>query len=818
MSILSISFGGSAGAMLSYLEHGRGGHNPDRESRVAAWDSSTGARSTDEFKKHCDVVREGKGKSGGREYGHFASSFDKTDPRVAEMTNETALAMGRDLAESIAPGHDFFAVVHRDKDHLHVHVVVNSVNYETGRKLHVSRSNLERAFVAKDVVDWKHGLARTERNPVRDRYARGVIQRLDRDPDGYLWTQDLKERIAVSAARATSFDDYVDRLAGEGVSVTENRDRTRLTYAMQDARGEDRRAGEKKLGTDYWRSTIERDIERRLSVPDRQLDAAAKAHDDDIREREELGREVTSRLRQRYAEYDRERSRSKAKPSEKPRQESRSQEAEPNQTSNPIAAPLEVQTRERKQTKDAMPLIPVPELEQLQNEAILRNDARAFGELEAIRQAQRTEPHLPARSAEDLARLEARAIVARADVDRDVLETPNGDHERANEMATVLERAVAVEKGHLKAHPWAVPEPKFTGRELHRLEENALVTRDVALLDRVDRSLWSDTNLPLETIASRAIGRAVVADLERHGVGVDREYLDPSSDPKVDRETRQLVLFAIDENARQAAAERAAIAAYADRASTMADRYLERLSAHGIAAPEPSFTTFERGQIEGWLAAERATGQTDSQRRPAFEAVLRTATDSRIDPYLGRIPNGDQTHGQRSLRALSEEDRGAAPSRGDRTAAGNDREAQGRVSDSRNGERPPAIGTGRDDSSLRPIIHAALHTGETHARGGEGGDSRIARIEERLSFLSDRVEVLAVLARGIARSEPERDRGPSRANASRAIGHDQPSRIPGPSMPSRQTVPQPDRGAGAPSRSPQPQQPERSLDRSSRGR
>ena len=45
-------------------------------------------------------------------------------------------------AEKAFQGHEVFIAVHNDKEHLHSHFIVNTVNFETGEKLHEEARNL----------------------------------------------------------------------------------------------------------------------------------------------------------------------------------------------------------------------------------------------------------------------------------------------------------------------------------------------------------------------------------------------------------------------------------------------------------------------------------------------------------------------------------------------------------------------------------------------------------------------------------------------------------------------------------------------------
>lgn len=77
----------------------------------------------------------------GRQYKHFTQSFDKNCKLTPQQVHQT----GIDLIKSCKQFQGFQAVVitHLDKEHLHNHIVINSVNLETGKKFQMSNSNLK---------------------------------------------------------------------------------------------------------------------------------------------------------------------------------------------------------------------------------------------------------------------------------------------------------------------------------------------------------------------------------------------------------------------------------------------------------------------------------------------------------------------------------------------------------------------------------------------------------------------------------------------------------------------------------------------------
>lgn len=70
---------------------------------------------------------------------HFIQSFSPDD----NITLEEAHRVGKELAEKCFPNYQVLFSTHKDKDHIHNHFILNSVNLATGYKYHDNKSTLE---------------------------------------------------------------------------------------------------------------------------------------------------------------------------------------------------------------------------------------------------------------------------------------------------------------------------------------------------------------------------------------------------------------------------------------------------------------------------------------------------------------------------------------------------------------------------------------------------------------------------------------------------------------------------------------------------
>ena len=71
------------------------------------------------------------GKADGVQYYHMIQSF-----KPGEITPELALEIAKEFAQEHLPGYETVIGVHVDREHIHAHILFNSVNADTGEKYH----------------------------------------------------------------------------------------------------------------------------------------------------------------------------------------------------------------------------------------------------------------------------------------------------------------------------------------------------------------------------------------------------------------------------------------------------------------------------------------------------------------------------------------------------------------------------------------------------------------------------------------------------------------------------------------------------------
>ncbi|MGL4612578.1 MAG: relaxase/mobilization nuclease domain-containing protein [Cetobacterium sp.] len=88
--------------------------------------------------KDFQETKEFYGKMDGRQFKHFILSFEE-----GRGTPEIAINMGEDIAKTLFKDYEVFLAVHTDTENTHCHLLVNSVNLNTGNKYRHSKYEYE---------------------------------------------------------------------------------------------------------------------------------------------------------------------------------------------------------------------------------------------------------------------------------------------------------------------------------------------------------------------------------------------------------------------------------------------------------------------------------------------------------------------------------------------------------------------------------------------------------------------------------------------------------------------------------------------------
>ena len=203
-------------------------------------------------------------KDGGVMFYHMVQSFPKgaaVDPRQVHKA-------ARRLAEYFE-GCEVLVCTHVDREHIHSHCVINSVNFETGKKLHMAKEQLQELMRRNDMICQEMGL------PVFDvptQQARGMGgAEYHTALKGQSWKLRLMNTIDECMKYAVGKDAFVSLMASEGYDVRWESTRKYITYTTPDGmRCRDSKLHEEK----YCKEAMEHEFRIRAEIVSARTQAA----------------------------------------------------------------------------------------------------------------------------------------------------------------------------------------------------------------------------------------------------------------------------------------------------------------------------------------------------------------------------------------------------------------------------------------------------------------------------------------------------------------------------------------------------------------
>ena len=203
-------------------------------------------------------------KDGGVMFYHMVQSF----PKGAAVDPQQAHEAARRLAEYF-DGCEVLVCTHVDREHIHSHCVINSVNFETGKKLHMAKAQIQELMRRNDAICLEMGL------PVFDaptQQARGMGgAEYHTALKGQSWKLRLMNTIDECMKYAADKDAFVSLMVSEGYAVRWESSRKYITYTTPDGtKCRDNKLHEEK----YCKEAMEHEFRIRAEVVSARTQAA----------------------------------------------------------------------------------------------------------------------------------------------------------------------------------------------------------------------------------------------------------------------------------------------------------------------------------------------------------------------------------------------------------------------------------------------------------------------------------------------------------------------------------------------------------------
>ena len=195
-------------------------------------------------------------KDGGVMFFHMVQSFPKGEAVDPRQAHEAA----RRLAEYF-DGCEVLVCTHVDREHIHSHCVINSVNFDTGKKLHMAKEQIQELMWRNDMICQEMGLPVFDAPTQQPRGMSGAEYHTALK--GQSWKLRLINTIDECMKYAADRDAFISLMASEGYAVRWESDRKYITYTTPDGmRCRDSKLHEEK----YCKEAMEREFRIRAEL------------------------------------------------------------------------------------------------------------------------------------------------------------------------------------------------------------------------------------------------------------------------------------------------------------------------------------------------------------------------------------------------------------------------------------------------------------------------------------------------------------------------------------------------------------------------
>ena len=169
-------------------------------------------------------------KDGGVQFYHMVQSF----PKGADVDPRAVHEAARQLA-GYFEGCEILVCTHTDREHIHSHCIINSVNFETGKKIHMADEQIQALRVCNDQICGELGLPKFQKDEQRQS---GGMSNAEYYPasKGESWKFELMRVIDECMRCAGNREEFLVLLRSEGYDATWTDSRKNITYVTPDGR------------------------------------------------------------------------------------------------------------------------------------------------------------------------------------------------------------------------------------------------------------------------------------------------------------------------------------------------------------------------------------------------------------------------------------------------------------------------------------------------------------------------------------------------------------------------------------------------------
>jgi hypothetical protein len=186
-------------------------------------------------KEEMTLTKEMHQKTEGRQYYHLIQSF-----KPGEVEPEKAHEIGKELAENKFENYECVVCTHIDKDHIHNHIIINSVNKETGRMYHSTKQTLREIKLQNDKICERERLSIPElKNDDKIRLYNQkkyqLFKRIEKDQSTKSYVLDTALAVESSIEKSKNKTEFIENMKMQGYETSWKDEHKHVTF--QDKEG-----------------------------------------------------------------------------------------------------------------------------------------------------------------------------------------------------------------------------------------------------------------------------------------------------------------------------------------------------------------------------------------------------------------------------------------------------------------------------------------------------------------------------------------------------------------------------------------------------
>ena len=181
---------------------------------------------------------------------HYIQSFSPNEKITPELVHQ----IGAELAQKMAPGFQVIVSIHVDKDHLHNHILINSVSFETGLKWKGNGATLNAMRSESDKLCRQYGLTTIDRHSG----FRGIDQATQKLAEkGESWKVELCRVLDEAVMMCNTKNEFYAYMKRKGFEITRYTDRHITFQKIGETKKIRANTLAEQFGKDYTKERLE---------------------------------------------------------------------------------------------------------------------------------------------------------------------------------------------------------------------------------------------------------------------------------------------------------------------------------------------------------------------------------------------------------------------------------------------------------------------------------------------------------------------------------------------------------------------------------